>query len=68
MSLAERVAMFKKRFPYAHCTVYKLRKLYRQYGIKKKQIRKIKVLPPAAAYGALEEAINLQADVRSSVL
>ena len=42
-SLEERLAMFKRRYPNSKVTVYKLRKLYKQYGIKKKVIRKAKL-------------------------
>ena len=29
-SMAERTMLFKRRYPYAHITMYKLRKLYRE--------------------------------------
>ena len=44
-SLNERVALIKRRYPYAHVTIYKLRKLYKEKKIKNKVIRKIKEIP-----------------------
>ena len=55
-SIDERVALFKKRYPYSHCTVYKLRKFYQKHGVKKKVIRVGKVLPPRAMFEAHREA------------
>ena len=43
-SLRERVALFKRRYPNAHCTIYKLRKLYKEKRIKLKRIKKTKLL------------------------
>ena len=42
-SMAERTMLFKRRYPYAHITMYKLRKLYREQRIKKKSIRISKI-------------------------
>ena len=47
-SLEERVKLFKKRYPYSHCTIYKLRKFYKEMKIKKKLVRVGKILPPRA--------------------
>ena len=44
-SLDERVALIKRRYPYAHVTIYKLRKLYKEKKIKHKVIRKSKDIP-----------------------
>ena len=41
-SLEERVQLFKKRYPHIHMTVYKLRKLYSKYKVRKKVIRSMK--------------------------
>ena len=43
-SLDERVALFKNKYPYAHITIYKLRKFYRQNKIKKKSITLTKII------------------------
>ena len=67
-SLLERVALFKRRFPYTHITVYKIRKLYRLSKIKKKMIRVGKDIPSRSVNRAVEEAINLAEDCRSAVL
>ena len=45
-SLIERATLFKKRFPYTHITVYKLRKFYLEEKIKKKAIRISKIPAP----------------------
>ena len=42
-SMVERVALFKSRYPRDHCTVYKLRKLYKARMIRMKKIRKTKI-------------------------
>ena len=67
-SLVQRVALFKQRYPYCHCTVYKLRKLYKEHGIKRKMIRMTKSLPIRSQAHALLEAQNLADDVRSAHL
>ena len=55
-SLQERVCLFKRRYPSANITSYKIRKLYSMYKIKKKCIRLTK-LPDRAT----QERIVLQA-------
>ena len=47
-SIEEWVALFKQRYPYAHITIYKLRKFYKENKIKKKLVRIGKVLPERA--------------------
>lgn len=42
----ERVVRFHRQFPDKRITPYKLRKLYRQHGIKKKKILKTKIISP----------------------
>ena len=64
----ERVALFKRRFPYTHITVYKIRKLYRLSKIKKKLVRVGKVLPSRAASRALDDVLNLADDVRAALV
>ena len=64
----ERVALFKQRYPYSHCTIYKLRKLYKKTGIKRKMIRRVKIIPPRSHRAAIDEVMDLLADVRSAVL
>ena len=44
MSLEQRCAVFKNFFQDKTIKTYKLRKIYRQYGIKKKKLRKTKIL------------------------
>ena len=39
MSLDERCATIKRKFPSTHVTIYKLRKLYKKMMIRKKVIR-----------------------------
>ena len=67
-SLLERVALFKRRFPYTHITVYKIRKLYRFMKIKKKLVRVGKTVPSRTVNLAAVEAINLADDCRSATL
>ena len=67
-SLLERVALFKRRFPYTHITVYKIRKLYRFMKIKKKLVCVGKTVPSRTANQAAVEAINLADDSRSAIL
>ena len=43
VSIEERCIVLKNRFPDAHITIYKLRKLYKKLGIKKKVIRFTKI-------------------------
>ena len=63
--MAERVSLFKQRYPYAHCTIYKLRKLYKLEGIKNKMIRRNKIIPERSLPDAMLEAINMQDDLQS---
>ena len=58
----------KKRFPHCHCTVYKLRKLYRVHRINKKKIRFGKTMPIRSIPHAHQEAMEMQGDVQSAVL
>ena len=58
-SINERVALFKQRYPYAHCTTYKLRKLYKETGIKRKMIRRVKIIPPKSLRAGIDEAMDL---------
>ena len=43
MSLSDRCEILKLQMPDTHITIYKLRKLYRELGIKKKVIRFTKI-------------------------
>ena len=38
-NLTERVALFKRRYPNSHCTIQKLRKLYKEKKIKLKKMK-----------------------------
>ena len=63
-SLSERVMLFKRRFPMAAMTVYKLRKLYAEKRIKKKIIRKTKIADRATLEKITLQANDLANDVR----
>ena len=62
------MSLFKQRYPYAHCTVYKLRKLYRLESIKLKMIRQTKTIPRRSLPDAILEAVNMQDDLQSGIL
>ena len=62
------MSLFKLRYPYAHCTVYKLRKLYKLEGIKLKMIRQTKSIPRRSLPDAILEAINMQDDLQSGIV
>ena len=62
------MSLFKQRYPYAHCTVYKLRKLYRLEGIKLKMIQQTKTIPRRYLPDAILEAVNMQDDLQSGIV
>ena len=65
-SLAYRVALLKLRYPHAHVTIYKLRKLYRIKKIKKKVVKFLKV-PMKNRYPQIQQdIIELTEDLNSA--
>ena len=66
-SLAERVALFKHKFSYAHCTIYKLRKFYAEYKIRKKKIRFTKGVSHTLVPFMHDEVLDLSDDIRSAL-
>ena len=63
-----RSALFKRRFPYAHATVYKMRKFYKEHKIKKKSIRFSKLPAPRHFANIQEDIMNLKQDIESAAL
>ena len=63
-SLPERMMLFKRRYPEAPITIYKLRKLYEQHKIKKKAIRMTKIPDRATLEKITVQAADLANDVR----
>ena len=67
-SLDERVALIKKKFPHAHVTIYKLRKLYRINKIKLKKIRFTKIIIDRRIPNIQQDLFELIDDIRSALL
>ena len=67
-SLDERVVLFKQKYPYAHITIYKLRKFYRDNKIKKKSIRLTKIMLPRQLPNTYQDVLDLTEDIQSAVL
>ena len=63
----ERVVLFKRRYPNSNINVYKLRKLYRKFKIKKKFIRKTKILNRQAMENIVIQAEEYANDVRLAI-
>ena len=66
-SLEERVALILHRYPYIHVTVYKLRKLYRQYNIKYKMVRQSKEILNRMLPNVYQDVLDLNEDVRAAI-
>ena len=66
-SLKERVAFFKNKLGLPRLTVYHLRKLYREFGIKFKQIKLEKKASNKAPNVARGEVIRSRAEVEKAV-
>ena len=67
-SLDERIMLFKRRYPQAHITIYKLRKLYRMNRIKKKLLRITKVPVSRTLPFLYDEILDLKDDVQSAII
>ena len=63
LSLEERLVVFKQRYPNSLVTVYKLRKLYKQYKIRKKVIRIRKIPTVPQQWQVLLQAVDLEQDI-----
>ena len=60
--------LFKRRYPYAHVTIYKLRKLYHEEKIKKKSIRITKIPTPKQQQNIQQDIIELKDDLQSAIV
>jgi hypothetical protein len=59
--------MFKRKYPYAHITIYKLRKLYREQRIKKKSVRISKVPNYRTLTRTQDDILDLYDDLSAAI-
>ena len=62
-SLPERLALIKKRYPNFHCTICKLRKLYKEKKIRMKKVRKTKIIDGNEQWRITYQAAELSQSV-----
>lgn len=60
--------LFKRKYPYAHITIYKLRKLYKEQRIKKKSIRITKIPNYRNLPRIQDDILDLADDLNSAIL